>query len=112
MGAANDNKNSFAVDAKLFLFVGLFDDFYSATGMSSGMAADCFLRNSMYFASISLLDVARMEAAKRAALTAPCEPIDIVPTGIPFGMLHVERSASSPPMSLPSIGTPRTGMCV
>src|SRR5581483_11127151 len=49
-----------------------------------------------------------MATAKRAALTAPALPMERVPTGIPPSIWAVE-SRESKPMSLLSMGTPKTG---
>src|SRR5690606_10326664 len=52
---------------------------------------------------------ASMEAAMRAALTAPDRPMASVPTGTPAGICTMERSESWPDSAFDSIGTPSTG---
>src|SRR2546425_574409 len=56
--------------------------------------------------------VARMAAARSAALTAPDLPMASVPTGMPLGICAMERSESSPLRAFDSTGTPRTGRTV
>ncbi|GAT76931.1 hypothetical protein EHRUM4_01230 [Ehrlichia ruminantium] len=59
-----------------------------------------------------LFDKDRIEAAIIAALYPPEDPIDIVATGIPFGICTIDSKLSIPLRLLLFIGTPITGRYV
>src|SRR5207302_9163260 len=86
-----------------------------AAAAGSGLARTrlvCSVRNFRTASRKGWCFVPRMEAARRAALTAPDLPMASVPTGTPPGICAMERSESRPLRAFDSTGTPRTGRTV
>ena len=50
-----------------------------------------------------------IDAASKAALIAPADPIARVATGMPLGICTMESNESMPLSALDSTGTPKTG---
>src|SRR6185437_11952731 len=75
----------------------------------SPTASVCSWRQWSSAAATALSPSARIEAARRAALTAPGLPMASVPTGTPPGICTMESRLSMPLSAALSIGTPSTG---